>query len=429
MSDVQNRNNTDNEIELRDWIRKHKGTDPLKQSGIAPAPYGGRKKAFMLTTMPLEELNFTDNRFNPRTPNTGKVNELIASISSLTLLTPLTCAYIGKEYGDNNLTDEEHHDEVVLLDGRHRFSALDRLRKDYPDWAKEAKIDLKIYFNLQLSDIYMLATYLNKTRKSLAKGEYYKFVVNIYEERETEIVRAEGKTPTEERVFKDISTRELMDKYFDLSVGRIVGITAFDDEEGTSWYPMVGIRQQDKIKEDGISKGKYCPITAGNMATFLGHLCSREPYPDHGETRATEITNVLRLGEKFREKILQPVDDFDLATGTTVSCKHWTLDAFGSLIEEFWADYLVKKRIAELPLLAHTELRWDRIKQLLDSYYDIMSSQAPVINKYRGLLKAEKLDEAAPLREYVWSYQTQTGQITPKLKSEIESRIDDWLRK
>lgn len=409
----------DQETKLREWISKRGGTEPIVQEGRTP--YGGMTRKFMLTTLPLEEMKFTDHRFNPRTPNPGKINDLVASISTLTMLTPLTCAYIGPiDFGSG--TEVKNPDEVILLDGRHRFDALEKIKSEDDAWAKKTFIDLKIYFNLEKSDIYMLATYLNKTRKSLAKGEYFKFIVHIFDEKHDEITSKTGKEPTEDEIFRDVNARELTEKNFDLSIGRIVGLTALDEEEGTSWYPMVGVRQQDKIK-NGDDEGKYCPLTAGNLATFLGHLCNKQPYGDHGQRRATEIGNVLQLGVRFRNIILEPVDNYDIATGTTVACKHWTLDAFGQLIERQWINHLVANRNKDLSLLAHENIKWDKFEVLLETYYKIMSEQAPKINVYRSLLNENKLAEAAEMRSEVWSYQTQTGQIISTLMDLIERRM------
>ena len=78
-------------VELDRWIHDHNGSAPLTQVGRAP--YEDKERAFLLTTVPLSKLSFTDNTFNPRTPSEKKVNELAASITSLSLLTPLTCAF------------------------------------------------------------------------------------------------------------------------------------------------------------------------------------------------------------------------------------------------------------------------------------------------------------------------------------------------
>ena len=332
------------------WIRFKHCKKPVFEDAVPP--FKGKQKAFALTSCPLSELEFTDHKFNPRTPNLGKINELEASIISLTLLTPLTCAYV-----------ESSDEKVVIIDGRHRFAALEKLREEDKEWSKKAYVDLKIYYQLGKSDVYMLATYLNKTRKPLARGEYYKFIVEIYDSKYEEIVRESGKEPLEIEIFRQISSRELRNKNEDLSIGRIVGITALDDEQKGSWYPYVGLKQQDKIKE-GEEKGNFCPLTAGNLATFLKHLCYTAPYDDTGTKRAIEITNVLLLGEHFREQILKPVYTYDKATGTTVACKHWTLDALGSLIESTWKSKFLSSSSNSGPLLSNTEIKWDTVNQL-----------------------------------------------------------------
>lgn len=408
-------------LPLEKWIKEHKGNPSQIIEGRAPE--GKKTRDFVIVNCPLMSLKFEDHRFNPRQPNAGKINELIASISTLSLLTPLTCAYLDSS-DDKGWVG--YREDVVLLDGRHRFRALEKLKELYPEWAETTTIDLKIYFNLAKSDIFMLATYLNKTRKALAKGEYYKFIVEIYESKLTEIVQATGKEPTEKEVFKEINARELSNKNFDLSIGRIVGMTAFDDEQEGSWFPYVGLKQQDKIK-DGVHAGYFCPITAGNLATLLGHLCSAFPYDDDGSNRATEIANVLTLGVAFQEIVFTPVYSYDEATGTTVSCKHWPLEAFGQLIEKDWAKELVVNGINEESLLSHTDVDWKKFKELLRTYFTIMTEQADVINKFRRLSKESQNAEAAAMVQRAWSYQTQTDQIRPRLKSLVEEKLL-WLK-
>jgi hypothetical protein len=420
--------NSDIPLGLEKWIHEHEGNQPVMQEGLAP--YRESSKKFILVTCPLEKLGFNDHRFNPRTPSKEKIRELASSIASLSLLTPLTCAFIGKskESSDNA---EFNNEEVVLLDGRHRFEALKELEKDYPSWKEKARIDLKIYFNLEMSDIYLLATYLNKTRKALAKGEYYKAIVDIYDSKQEEISQRqkEGtrKMPTEKEVFSEITARDLSDKNFDLSIGRITGLTAFNEEEGGSWYPMVGLKQQDKIKTEEYQgyQGHYCPLTAGNLAQFLGHLCYSGPYDDDGSKRATEIGNVLQLGVLFREKILRPVDNYEKATGTTVACKHWPLDALGQLIEKKWGKYLIlgegeKKE----SLLAHQNINWAKFREILNAYFQLMEEQACLINDYR---KSKSSEENIEKLKEAWSYQTQRDQILAQLEPKMKEKIE-WLR-
>ncbi|MFG1415730.1 MAG: ParB N-terminal domain-containing protein [Thermoplasmataceae archaeon] len=393
--------------ELKNWIKEHNCKGETFQEGTAPL--NGKLRGFALTTCPLNELVFNDHKFNPRTPNQGKVKELAASISVLTLLTPLTCAYI-----------EENEERVVLLDGRHRFSALQSIAQDHPDWAINAKVDLKIYYNLEKSDVYMLATYLNKTRRALHKGEYYQFIVDIYDSKYEELVRKNGKEPTEAEIFREISARELTNKNSDLSVGRIVGQTAFDDEQNGSWYPFVGSKQQDRIKM-GKYKEYFCPITAGNMAKFLEHLCQTTPYNDNGEKRAVEITNVLELGQAFTEEIFkEPVKKYDKATGTTVACKHWVIDALGYLLENNWSKAFLKNGDQSGSFLSHPEIDWDSLKKFLRHYLKVMETQATLTNKYRSTENRE-------LVENIWSYQTQTMQIVPRLQKEMEDEFS-WLK-
>ena len=424
---------------LAKWIQAHDARTSGPETALLPGGKGQRN--FVLVTAPLSVLQFRDHRFNPRTPNEGKVKELAASIQSLSLLTPLTCAFLnlsppGEEEGghantaksrpitsrsdDSDMDESSPMEQVVLLDGRHRFEALVELANADPEWKRNIRVDLKIYFNLSRSEIYLLATYLNKTRKSLAKGEYFKFIVKIYDEKKSELESKSGKPVTEEYLFQQIEARELTNKNADLSIGRIVGLTAFDPEEGDSWYPMVGVRQQEMIPEEIPEGPGYCPITAGNMATLLGYLCSTSPYSDDGSRRGTEIGNVLTLGVHFRKRILQPVRSYDLATPTTVCCKHWCVSALGYIMKES-ASELCKGSIKnDEALLSRTEVRWSRILEVISAYWKAMEPQAQMINDFRDTNDIRELKNA-------WSYQTQREQVLLGLRPAMKDKLP-WLK-
>ncbi|HEV8050676.1 MAG TPA: ParB N-terminal domain-containing protein, partial [Thermoplasmata archaeon] len=224
------------EKELAAWLVAHGANKLVYDSSAIPFTDGSR--GFYLTSVGLLDLDFPSDEFNPRTQSTARTKEIQASITTLGLLTPLTCAYIPPEIGDKS--------RVVLIDGRHRFKALKALQAIDTGWGKRARVDIKIYFGLERSDLYLLATYLNRTRKNLTKGEYYKVVVDIFDEKKSEIEGRTGKPATEEVVFSEIASKALQNRDFDLSVGRIVGMVAFSPEWGEeSWYPMVGSRQQE----------------------------------------------------------------------------------------------------------------------------------------------------------------------------------------
>ncbi|HZY91450.1 MAG TPA: hypothetical protein VFG07_01555 [Thermoplasmata archaeon] len=386
---------------LKKWLKLHHASGSVEDYSEKP---GRQSKSypFVLTSVPLSRLRFYNHAFNPRTPNAGKVNELRASVSQLGLLSPLTCAYVDP----SKVPDSDAHpvEPVVLLDGRHRFKALVDLRSQDKEWGRRAKVDLKIYYGLERSDLFLLSTYLNKTRKALARGEYYKVLVKVFEERKRELEQSDGRPRTEIEVFKDIRSPSITNLNFDMSVGRIVGITAFDDEEDRSWFPMVGTRQQERF--DPPKKGLR-PLTAGNLAVFLGYLCKTSPYKDRGEMRATEIANVLRLGEKFRGRILAPVIDYETATATSVCCKHWCLDAFGSILEDSKLFHAQVSR--KLSPLSDPDPNWTTIDGVLRAYYDIMEEQAGETNRWkRGALQSPP-----------WSYQTQRDQVKVPLYKAI----------
>jgi hypothetical protein len=394
--------------DLKSWIKFHKGKPPVEEFSEKPGKQS-KPYPFVLTSVPLTQLRFYSHAFNARTPNSGKVNELRASVVQLGLLSPLTCAYVDPESLPN--AHEHPIEPVVLIDGRHRYEALRALRSEDRDWAKRVRIDLKIYYGLERSDLFLLATYLNRTRKALARGEYYKVLVNVFDERKRELEQSDGRPRKEIDVFHDIKSPSITNLNFDMSVGRIVGMTAFDDEENDSWYPMVGTRQQERFDPKKDQFKGFRPLTAGNLAMFLGYLCKKAPYRDLGELRAIEISNVLELGRKFRHKILTPIVDYETATPTSVCCKHWCLDAFGSILEDskFFQHRTSEKQTA----LSDESPDWTSIEKILDAYYEIMEDQAADTNRWKHHTRPSP----------PWSYQTQRDQVKLPLYKALVSRI------
>jgi hypothetical protein len=315
-------------IELVIWLKAHGASELIPDVASSPPSMGGQVRRYVLATTDLSSLDFGKNDYNPREPNEGKIRELQASIIQLSLLTPLTCAYLTPAEREE---EDGNSEAVVLIDGRHRFSALKLLEKvpSANSWGDHARVDLKVYYGLSRSELYMLAAYLNRTRKNLRKGEYYKVVADIYQAREIELREKEGHPVTETEVFDSVSSKAVPDKQMDLSIGRLVALAAFDDEESKGWYPLVGLSQKYRFPEFT----KYSPITAGNLGVFLASLCKVGPYDDTGETRAIELTNVIKLGRHFRQYVTTDlIDSYAQATGVTVSSKHWVLDAFGKIL-------------------------------------------------------------------------------------------------
>ena len=339
----------------------------------------------------------------------------MASIGQLSMLSPLTCAYVPPD--DRTSPENGSAEPVVLIDGRHRFSALQEMAKTDPDWASHARVDLKIYYGLQRSDLFQLATYLNRTRRNLRKGEYYQVIVKIFDEKKSEIEAETRKPATEKDIFSQISERAVPNKTFDLSIGRIVGLTAFDEEEAGAWYPMVGLNQRQRYQ--GPEGKGYCPLTAGNLAELLGNLCFPKPYDDSGKKRDTEIGNVLRLGRIFREHIINDfVEDYETATGETVACKFWCLSAFGSILHD--------SRLAQTSpsksgwLLADPKPNWSIIESAVKAYRRVMEEQAGIVNQY----KASKTQDPKFLIR-AWSYQTQRDQVKVPLQDKLYSLVSD----
>jgi hypothetical protein len=375
------------------WLEKHGAGNWV--AGSSKWPGTGEERRYVLATADFGLLSFEDHSYNPRKPSDAKINLLLASVRQLSMLSPITCAFI----------EGQPKEPVVLIDGRHRFSALQKLAAEEPDWAKKARIDLKVFYGLQKSDLHVLATYLNRTRQKLSKGEYYRAIVNIYDEKLKEMEATTGTTPLETEVFSAINARELSNHDPDLSIGRIVGITAFDEEEEGSWYPLVGMHQHEKFIQGNLAY--YRPLTAGNLAEFLTYLCLSRPYKDRGESRAVEIGNVVTLGEAFREIVLtQPIKDRKRITQTTVACKFWCLAAFGDLLKKYKS---LPER--EAPFSA-PDLDWDRIRSLLKAYSKVMKDQAKVVSEYKDTKDPEFLNRA-------WSYQTQKDQVRVPLKKAL----------
>jgi ParB-like nuclease family protein len=398
----------------------------LNKNGSKPIVHGRSKvvdsdldKDFVLVTVPFQNLEFKNHHYNPRTPNEGKIFELVASVRSLGLLNPLVCAYIGKD-----LRNKEAPEPVVLIDGRHRYEALVKVAKQSAEWKQDARVDLKIYYNLPVSDLHLLATYLNRTRRALKKGEYYRAVVEIYENRKSELEKKnKGKPQTETDIFSSIQTRELNDLDFDMSVGRIVGITAFDEEEDEAWFPMVAINQNQRFEQEDDHEG-YVPLTAGNLAEFLRPLCNVGPYDDFGQKRAVEISNVLSLGEVFRKaKVLRPYTSHKEATPTSVACKFWTIVSFGKLLA---ASSIFPKAGQGTAPMAHESVKWSLVQKTVEAYHQVMTRQSNIVNDY----KKEKEEDGVKQEEFLqraWSYQTQRDQVIVPLKKELSAILKDTV--
>lgn len=392
---------------LQKWLTENEAGRLVYDASAIP--FGTTSRGFYLVTVGLKDLQFPDDEFNPRVATTARTNEIRASITALGLLTPLTCAYIPPDEGEAS--------RVVLIDGRHRFRALKELQKLDPTWGRRAHVDLKIYFGLERSDLYLLAAYLNRTRKNLTRGEYYKVVVDIFDEKKAEIEGRKGEPANEEAVFNEIAKKSLQSRDFDLSIGRIVGMVAFSRDYGDeSWFPMVGSRQQETY--DGpLDVPGYKPITAGNLAALLRHLCKAGPYADGDRYRATELTNVGRLGEVFRARLIaQPVRSYDHATETTMGCKHWTLVSLGIILRD--SVFFSRRRAESLSPFSDDRIKWNVIERAVNAYADAMAEQARLYNDARQ--KEQNIDYGK-----IWAYQTQSDLIVPRLHKEIDGNVPE----
>jgi hypothetical protein len=289
----------------------------------------------------------------------------------------------------------------------------------------DAKVDLKVYYNLSESDLYLLATFLNRTRRALKKGEYFAALVNIYDSRREELERETGKPQKESAIFSNLQRPEIADRDFDLAVGRIVGITAFDEEEAGRWYPFVGRQQHDRFEfKDGGGDAEvgYCPLTAGNMAEFLRPLCKIGPFNDFGESRAVEIHNVLRLGEIFRkEGILKAVKSYREPDATIVACKHWCIAAFGRIL----ASAPITPRSSEAEsILSNTKIDWTNTRKLVAAYMTVMEDQVPIIEKAQAETDPGK---RASILQKAWSYQTIGGRVEASMVAALRKEVPNLL--
>ncbi|MEA3191514.1 MAG: hypothetical protein QOD77_2096 [Thermoplasmata archaeon] len=359
--------------------------------------------AFVLGTVRLAALRFKSHRFNPREPSEQRVLELMDSVRRLSLLNPLVCAYLAP---DERGADD---DLVVLIDGRHRHEALVRLAQENPEWAARARVDVKVYLGLSRSQLLVLATYLNRNRAALKKGEYYQSVARIYDERARELARR-GAPPTERAVFRDLHGRELANRDFDLSIGRLVGLAAFARQPQPSWWPLVGSHQNQLLGPESRMQG-FAPLTAGNLAELLRPLCRDRPYDDTGASRRQELRNVLRLGTVFRRHCLAPLAD-RAASRTSVACKHWMVAAFGRILA---ASSLFPAAPAVAPL-AGRFVDWGAVDLVVQHYGDVAEEQAAVVANYRATSRDEFLAKA-------WSHQTQRDQVAVPLLRELQRRV------
>jgi hypothetical protein len=396
--------------ELKKWLAKVdiKQLDYLKVESNWPfLQKGGRKYILVSPKLSLIANVFDNHDYNPRKPSSGRINELRASISQLSLLSPLTCALLPKS------ELQESKENVVLLDGRHRFEAIKQLHENFLDWKEDPRVDLKIFYGLDRSDLLILATYMNRTRRNLKKGEYYKAVVGIYENKEEEFISNRGIPPMEKEVFDAIEPGALQDKMSDLSIGRIVGIIGFDPEEYGRWVPNVGTYQGDKYQsEDGLYY--YCALTAGNLAVFLRHICQPSPYEDHGERRNIEIANVSKLGEFFNSYVFnERITKRDDPKKSSVASKYWVMHAFGSILEDY------RKRFSsENYIMSDPNVNLNKLSTVIREFGLIMEKQATIIKKYMTDKRFEDLKRAN-------TYQTELGQVKPWLLEELKIRLPD----
>lgn len=375
---------------LRSWLEQRHVDLTEAHTSHLPG-HGDHGRSFVLTTVPLRHLRFTDHRYNARQPSEAKINEVTSSMRYMGLLTPLTCFF------------DDQGDEVFLVDGRHRYEALQLLAVEEPDWADRAVVDVKIYMGLQASEVHVASAYLNRTRRNLRNGEYYQIIRTIYQTKYQELATTMKRTPTEDDVFNAISHRELANRNFDLSLGRLVAECALSpSSEG--WYPFVGGYQGQRILDPRISG--YCPMTAGNLAHLLRPLCTVGPASE--ATRSMERQNIERLGDQFREHVLEPVHRRSGITGVQTACRHWTLAAFGRILRGLVG------AAADVSPFGLSDVDWKNLGDAVRAYRKIMDKQAELI---RGARQEDK----DSLPESAWAWQTRLNLVQSALERELEA--------
>jgi len=371
---------------------------------------------YILTSIRLDKLDFKHHYFNPRTPNGDKVKELSASISQLSLLSPLTCVSLRDDFvKDNEL--------VYLIDGRHRYSALMLLRNKRMEtgnkFEEDVFVDLKIFYDTKRSDAYLMSNYLNRSRRQLKPGEYYGSIVKIYDEKENELIALtkDGVMPKETKVFKSISS-ELKNKELDLSVGRIVGQIAFNNEDRTSWFGYIGIDQNERMDET--SAESFKPMTAGVLFHLLKPLCYNKAYDDTGEKRAIEINNAEELGRKYKNIVFRRKDfrkDRQEVTAMYIACKTYVSMAFGELLRDILLKDKKYKNHKLESVFASVDVDWNGVEDVLKHFVEIMEEQAKSINEFKSK------DINYDILKKTWSYQTQKNQVLAGLIPEMEKKL------
>ncbi len=399
--------------ELKEWIKDKYGAEPIDYTANLP-DNSTEKFRYVLTSIPIKELEFPTNDYNPRKPDQGKVNELAASIKRLSMLTPLVCAYI-----------ETNPEKVVLIDGQHRYLALTQIGKERgnSNWYQSLNIDLKIFYGLSSSQLHILSTYLNRTRRNLRKGEYYKAIVKIYFDAKEEYAQEKGKEGTEVEIFDRVG-KDLIDRNFDLSIGRIVGLTAFSEEEEGSWYPYVGIKQGEKLEQsktappkyEPLTAGNYKPLTAGNLAQFLKNLCYPSPYEDDGTKRDIEINNVLKLGTYFTKYIFEPfpIKKTTDVVVSSVASKYWCMLALGSIAKK-QLNVGEKEKGTQHSIMSNADVDWKQWEKFISIYGEIMKEEADRVKKAKDTNNIEDIRAA-------WSFQTIQNRVENAMFDEFKQK-------
>jgi hypothetical protein len=429
--------------ELKAWLDER---DAFYTSAVARAP-DAEEHPFVLATLPLKSLNFQDGQYNPREPIPAKIKQLAASISSLTMLTPLTAAHV-------DISKSGGTEPVVLLDGRHRFKALEMIVKRQKElgetsrWSVDDRIDVKIYHSLSRSQLNALSVFLNEGRRSLKKGEYYSGLLTMYNNRAKEMSAKLHRMPNETEVFETLRNKKgITNLNLDLSIGLHVARAGFDGE-AKGWFPFVGKGQGSPIKgnveesfktnEQDFNEGVWgdekkrfeqkfddtkvslegsCPITAGNLAYFLKPLCRPSAFPGEKsyDFRSTELQVVRRLGEEFQKcGILTGIENRGV-TPALLACKHWTIRSFSNLLAGL--PELMAIKGDEESILANAEREHEQlIKKGINAYAKACFAAAPKVNQFRdGLTANGDLDDTS-----LWAVQTQPRFILPGLAEALK---------
>lgn len=310
-------------------------------------------REIFLGSIPLKWISH-NHRLNPRIPRHQFLKQLQGDIKSLGLLTPLTCALVDR--GDI----EAGTYEMLVIDGRHRLEAINQLLNGITE-DTDGNVDVKVISpEAPESFLYQLSLYLNRTRKALKKGEYFKHITELWQKAVEEMTTPDG-PPLESAVFEFLKgTSELYDAKKDLTIGRIIG-ELLQTEIGDSF---IAIGQGEKLyyQENIITK----VITAQNFQNLITPFVSFKAYdePEPSESRSKEIMNAIKLAEILYDTLYHPkyLSDIKYRPSETtdykqpipspgaIAGKSWITAACSDMLDAIWKSEEYQQQLSDFGL-------------------------------------------------------------------------------